>query len=254
MRKAASRQTAAVTANASSGLVAAISEPPAIAPTRKPALSIPVSTALETASCSGERASVGSSAACAGLIAVEAIVNTAASASTSANGAPSATARRDQRQACGAHERRLHHHVAARAAVGQQARHRRRERGREHPHQRRDADRRRPADVVGVDRQHDHERPRADRRRRPPELQPAQVAGAERGPQRLERIAPDGSRGGVHPSEYLQVRPAPASAAAASRERRGTPRPRPGRTGCRRSARAPPAPPRAASRGGTGGR
>ena len=92
MRKAASRQTAAVTANASSGLVAAISEPPAIAPTRKPALSIPVSTALETASCSGERASVGSSAACAGLIAVEAIVNTAASASTRANGAASATA------------------------------------------------------------------------------------------------------------------------------------------------------------------
>ncbi len=92
MRKPASRQSAAVAAKASSALVAAISEPPAIAPHRKPALSIAVSTALEAASCSGVRASVGSSAACAGLIAVEAIVKTAASPSTSANGASSATA------------------------------------------------------------------------------------------------------------------------------------------------------------------
>ena len=90
--RAASTKSAAVAANASSALVAATSEPPSTAPTRKPALSIPLHAALEAASCSGVRASVGSSAACAGLIAVEAIVKAAASASTTANGAPAATA------------------------------------------------------------------------------------------------------------------------------------------------------------------
>ena len=75
---AAITKSAAVAAKASSALVAATSEPPRIAPTRKPALSIPLQAALEAASCSGVRASVGSSAACVGLIAVEAIVKAAA--------------------------------------------------------------------------------------------------------------------------------------------------------------------------------
>ena len=92
MSSAASTKSAAVAAKASSALVAATSAPPRTAPIRKPALSIALQAALEAASCSGVRASVGSSAACAGLIAVDAIVKQAASTSTTANGAPTATA------------------------------------------------------------------------------------------------------------------------------------------------------------------
>ena len=80
-------------------------------------MSIPVSTALETASCSGARASVGSSAACAGLIAVEAIVNTAASAEHERERRADADRTAISARHARPHERRLHHHVAARAAV-----------------------------------------------------------------------------------------------------------------------------------------
>ena len=88
---AASANSPAVTRNPVSMLVAATSAPPSSDPARKPAFSTEVSTAFEAAICRGAPASVGRSAAWAGLCAVVSAVMRAASTRTTANGASTAT-------------------------------------------------------------------------------------------------------------------------------------------------------------------
>ena len=87
----ASPKSAAVTAKTTVVPVAAISAPPSSAPTRKLALSRPLHAALAAASSCGVRASNASSAAWAGRWALCRTVTSAASASTTASGAPAGT-------------------------------------------------------------------------------------------------------------------------------------------------------------------
>ena len=134
------------------------------------------------------------------------------------------TARPHQRGAAGEHARareaQHEQHVAARVAVAQQAHRRCGERRGRHPHERGDADRRRSAHAVRIDRQRDEERPSAERGGDPRGLQPPQWAASRARPETPPRRQTQFlKRSGDDPQPRSPYRPARAGtpAPAASR-------------------------------------